>query len=70
MIVAVVLGGLGLLLLALGGWGRRGAERLGFVPGLPDQQQRRRVEVIRRGATTCVLVGVTFMIMAIVAAVS
>lgn len=70
MIVAVVLGGLSLVLLALGWWGRRGADRLGLVPGVPEQHRRRRVAVIRRGGTTCVLVAVTFMIMAIVAAVS
>ncbi|MBO0873543.1 MAG: hypothetical protein J2P19_09120 [Pseudonocardia sp.] len=69
MIVAVVLGGLGLTLLALGWWGRRAADRIGFLPGLPDQQQRRRIAVIRRGGTTCVAVGVTFVIMAIGAAV-
>lgn len=70
MIVAVVLGGLGLALLALGWWGRRGADRIGVVPGLPDQRQHRRVAVIRRGGTTCVLVGVMFVIMAIVAVAS
>lgn len=70
MIVVVVLGGLGLALLVIGRWGRRGAERLAFLPGLPERHLRRRTAVLRRGATACLLVGAAFVIMALGAAVA
>lgn len=65
LINSVVLAGLGLVLVVLGRWGRRGAEELGVPPGLPDDRARRRAAVIRRGATASAVVGVMFVLLAI-----
>jgi hypothetical protein len=62
--VTVVLTFVGLgVLLALAGWaGRRNAYGLGAVPGMPAEHEAHRIRVIRRGATVCLVVGVTFVV--------
>ncbi|WP_226352245.1 hypothetical protein [Pseudonocardia sp. ICBG601] len=50
------------------GWaGRRHAAGLGAVPGMPAELQRHRVAVIRRGATACLVVGVAFVVVGVLA---
>lgn len=56
--------GLGGVLLAAGYWGRRNAATLGHVPGLDPDLQQRRIAVMRRGALTCAVVGVVFLVLA------
>jgi hypothetical protein len=64
----VVFGVLGLMLLLLGRWGRRDAERLASMPGTPHPTRRHRTAVLRRGATTCTALGVLFMTLAVAVA--
>lgn len=59
--------GLGVVLLAAGYWGRRHAATLGHVPGMEADLQERRIAVMRRGALTCAVVGVAFLVLAGVA---
>lgn len=63
----LVLVGLGAVLVLSGVWGRRNAESLGAVPGMPDDHVHRRTAVMRRGATTCVAVGVVFVVLGVLA---
>lgn len=63
----LVLLGMGIVCLAAGWWGRRNAAALGHVPGMPEEHQERRIAVMRRGAVTCAVVGVAFVVLAAVA---
>ncbi|KLL11253.1 MULTISPECIES: hypothetical protein [Protofrankia] len=58
MVISVIVQvGLGLIVFAVGWWGRHNAEVL--VPVRPfDDNRERRVRVARRGAVACQVVGV------------
>jgi hypothetical protein len=68
VIGSAVFGVLGLVLCALGRWGRREADRLASVPGMPQPTHRHRAAVIRRGATTCAALGILFVALAVAVA--
>lgn len=57
MISAVTLAVVGLVLVAVGVWGGRNAASLP-AGGLPHEERHRREYVLRRGAFSCVLMGV------------
>lgn len=63
----VVFGVLAVALLGMGALGRHNAESLGAVPGMPDEHERHRITVIRRGATVCLAIGVLFAVLAVAA---
>ncbi|MGQ0575693.1 MAG: hypothetical protein ACT4RN_16040 [Pseudonocardia sp.] len=58
----IVLVALGTVLFLLGAWGRRNADSLGAVPGMPEEHEERRIIGMRRGATTCAVVGAAFVV--------
>lgn len=68
MIGSAIFGVLGLVLCVLGRWGRREADHLASVPGMPHPTRRHRAAVLRRGATTCAGLGILFVALAVAVA--
>lgn len=62
MSVVALFVGLGMALVPMGFWGCRHADELGAVPGMPAEHVERRTAVIRRGATSCLAVGVVLVV--------
>lgn len=56
---------LGMILLLIGMWGRRHADDLSVVPGMEPDRIDHREKVMRRGASACGLVGVAFLVVAV-----
>ncbi|OLL74647.1 hypothetical protein Ae168Ps1_3033c [Pseudonocardia sp. Ae168_Ps1] len=67
MSVVLAFAGVGVLLVLMGWAGRRNSVRLGAVPGMPPAHESHRIRVIHRGATTCLAVGVAFVVVGIIA---
>lgn len=61
----VVLALFGIGLLALGWWGSRSRGQLGGIPGFDDRPAGRRQGDARRGAVTCYVAGVIFLVLAV-----
>ena len=58
----MLFGVLGVGLLVLGWWGARNAQRLSVMPGWDQQSVDRRTRVLRRGALTCIGVGLLLLL--------
>jgi hypothetical protein len=58
---------LGVLVGAMGWWGRRNAVQLGAVPGMPEELVEHRTAVLRRGATVCFVVGAVLVAVGVAA---
>lgn len=67
MSVVLLFVGLGVLLALMGWAGRRSSARLGAVPGMPADHEAHRIRVIHRGATACLVVGVAFVVVGVLA---
>ena len=67
MTVVVTFVGLGVVLALIGWAGRRNSARLGAVPGMPAVHEAHRIRVIHRGATACLVVGIVFGVVGVLA---